>query len=121
MFGIPPGRIFLWLAMAATFYVGVQYAKVYFYVTEFNDFIADEVKFAPTRESTEEDHLQEHIRDASGQYGLEIDLGEIKVNKTHDMDNDISTLAVDVSYSVPVDLYFFKPAAHFQTHDSVSY
>jgi len=120
MLRIPLWRLITWLVVGAGFFAGAKYAQVYFYASEFDDFVKDEVKFAPTRESTDSDHLTEHILDAAGQYGVDLDARDIKIRKTHTSE-DIETLTVDVNYSAELDLQVYKPALHFHSTATISY
>lgn len=99
----------------------MQYAQLYFYASAFDDFIRDEVKFAPTRESTDEDHLRNHILNASQQYGMSVEPKGIRVTKARDPDHQLQTLQVDVTYSALLNLSLFKRQLNFRTNANVSY
>jgi hypothetical protein len=104
------------------FYTFTQFATVYFYVWEFQDFVKDEVKFAPFRENADENRVFLHILDAARYYNLEIDPKEIKVSKAITIPGMAwTTLGVDVDYTALVDLKGFKHPLHFHTKASVAY
>ena len=109
--------------LITAFYGGAKYAQMYFYVAAFDDFVKDEVKFAPTRESTDKEHLNEHITDAAEQYGMHLDTKGINIEKQHfeSEGSYIDTLRVDVSYSAELDLNVYKPHIQFHTTASVTY
>ena len=114
------------LAFAAvvclSFYTLTKYATAYFYVSAFQDFIKDEVKFAPFRERADEAHISLQIRDAARFYKLQVDPREIKVRKTPTIPGMTwTTLGVDVTYTALVDLSLFKQPLHFHTAASVAY
>ena len=104
-------------------YAFARIAAVYFYVTEFQDFVKQEVKFAPVRNNTDETRLFEHIRDAARFYNLQIDPSkDIKIRKTVTIPGmNWTTLGVDVKYTALVDLNVIKHPLHFHTAASVAY
>jgi hypothetical protein len=104
-------------------YAFARIAAVYFYVTEFQDFVKQEVKFAPVRNNTDETRLFEHIRDAARFYNLEIDpANDIKIQKTVTIPGmHLTTLGVDVKYTALVDLNVIKRPLHFHTAASATY
>lgn len=110
-------RIFVLVVIAAFFFVVIQFASVFFYAWQFDDFANDEVKYAPLRETTTKEHFVSHLIEQGHFYGLDIDPGGIAVEKNRDGDSGITTLAVDVNYTVPVDLYYFTfpLKRHFHT------
>jgi hypothetical protein len=114
-------RLVIWVLFGAAFFVTIQFIPAYFYASEFDDFVKDEVKFAPTRESTDREHLTEHITAASLHYGVQIDRKGISVSKSRNSDSDLETLTVSVAYSIPVDLYYFTRPLHRHVEASVSY
>ena len=84
--------------------------------------VKDEVKFAPARESAGVDHLITHIVDMARYYNIEVDPREIKINKTITIPGMTwTTLAVDMTYSAPVDLSLYRQPLHFHTTASVVY
>jgi hypothetical protein len=101
-------RLLTWVVIGAAFVVGVQFVAVLFNAWQFDDFVKDEIKFAAIRESETEEHLVEHIMDQARDYSLELDQKDIRIEKNNDSDTGVTTLAVAVSYSAPVDLYYFK-------------
>jgi hypothetical protein len=109
------------LIVVAVFYGGVQYAQMYFYATAFDDFVKTEVKFAPTNDSADKDHLTEHILDASQDYGVDVAEQDIKINKVHNKEQNFDTLTVDVQYSAPVYLKIYTQQVQFHTTTSISY
>jgi len=112
-------RLLLWILLGAGFFVVIQFIPAFFYASEFDDFVKDEVKFAPTRESTEQDHLVEHITGMSLRYGVNIDPKGITVTKTQN--SDYRTLSVSVAYSIPIDLYYFTHQLRRQVNATISY
>jgi hypothetical protein len=100
-------RIFTVVLIGALFFVGVQFAAVFFYAWAFEDFVKDEVKFTPMREPAERVHLVEHILNQAQSYSLAVDPGDVAVEKHTDTNSGITTLQVNVSYMSPVDLYYF--------------
>ena len=114
-------RLLIWVLFGAAFFVGIQYIPAFFYASEFDDFVKDEVKFAPTRESTDREHLIQHITDASGHYGVQIDPKGITIAKVRNIDSNYQTLTVSVAYSVPVDLYYVTHRLHRRVNASISY
>lgn len=114
-------RIFVFVLIGALFFVGIQFASVYFYAWEFDDFVRDEVKFAPVRESDDKAHLVEHITRQAQFYGLEIDPKSIEVVKHTDTGSGITKLEVDVNYTSPVDLYYFTFPLRRSVRTATSY
>ena|SRR5579862_9402970 len=115
-------QLFFVTFLLSSFYAFTQFATAYFYVSEFQDFIQDQVKFAPLRERADEMHLAMNIVDAARYYNLEIDPKEIKIRKTATVPGTSwSTLAVDVTYTAFVDLDVFKQPLRFHTSSSVAY
>ena len=114
-------RVLIWVLFGAAFFVAIQYLPAYFYASEFDDFVKDEVKFAPTRESTDKEHLTDHITAASPHYGVHIDPKGITVQKTGNTGSNYRTLTVSVAYSIPVDLYYFTHQLRRKVNASVSY
>jgi hypothetical protein len=114
-------RLLIWVLVGAVFFVAIQFIPPYFYASEFDDFVKDEVKFAPTRESTDEDHLTEHITEMSTRYGVQIEPNGIIVKKTENTDSNYETLSVSVAYSIPIDLYYFTHQLHRQVNATISY
>ena len=114
-------RVLIWVLFGAAFFVAIQYLPAYFYASEFDDFVKDEVKFAPTRESTDREHLTQHITDASTHYGVQIDPKGITIEKTQNTDSDYRTLTVSIAYRMPVDLYYFTPRLRRNVKASISY
>ena len=101
-------RIFVLVLFGALLFVAIQFAAVFFYAWEFDDFVKDEVKFSPMRESAEKAHLVEHIITQGQNYSLAIDPKDIMVQNHTDTNSGITTLKVSVKYTTPVDLYYFK-------------
>ena len=114
-------RLLIWVLLGAIFFVLIQFIPAYFYASEFDDFVKDEVKFAPTRESTDKEHLAEHITEMSLHYGVQIDPKGIIINKTQNTDSNYETLSVSVAYTIPIDLYYFTRQLHRQVNASISY
>jgi len=111
------------IAFYSCAYVFARVAAVYFYVTEFQSFVQDEVMFAPVREHADETHLFERIRDAAGYYNLKIDRpADIKIRRSITIPGMTwTTLGVDVKYTALVDLSLYKQPLHFHTAASVDY
>jgi hypothetical protein len=99
-------RLFVLIAIGALFFVAAQFAAVFFYAWEFDDFVRDEVKFAPMRESDEKAHLVDHIINQGQFYSLAVAPTDIEIQKHTDTDSGITTLQVKVNYTSPVDLYY---------------
>jgi len=95
--------------------------QLYFYASEFDDFIKDEVKFAPTRESTEEDHLRTHISEAALQYGMTLNPRDIRIEKTRDSQQITNKLEVNVAYTGNLDLHYKQYPVHFRTNAVILY
>ena len=55
-------RLLVWTFLAAVFYALIQFIPAYFYASEFDDFVKDDVKFTPMRENTEEGNLADQDR-----------------------------------------------------------
>ena len=111
------------IAFYSSAYALARVAAVYFYVSEFQNFVQDEVAFAPFREASDETHIFEHIRDAARYYNIRIDQPtDIKIRKTVTIPGMTwTTLGVDVNYTALVDLSVFKHPVHFHTKASVQY
>jgi hypothetical protein len=114
-------RIFVFVLIGAMFFVAVQFISVFFYAWEFDDFVADEVKFAPIREDDSKEHLVEHIKRQAQFYGLNVNEKAINVDKRTDTDSGITTLAVDVTYTTPVDLFYFTYQLRRHIHTATMY
>src|SRR6516162_3946304 len=113
-------QLFFVTLLCSSFYAVTKFATVYFYVSEFQNFVRDEVKFAPFRERADEKHLLLNILDAARYYNIEVDPNEIKIHKTVTIPGMTwSTLGVDVSYTALVDLSLFKQPLRFHTAASV--
>jgi len=120
LFRIPRGRLLMWLVIVVAFYAGAKYAQMYFYVAAFDDFVRDEVRFAPARKTTDKDHLTAHLMDAAGEYGVQLDPHNIQITSRQQQPN-IQTLTVDVSYSAELDLRFYRPEIQFHSQASIYY
>jgi hypothetical protein len=114
-------RLLLFVFFAAVFVAAIQFIPAYFYASEFDDFVKDEVKFASTRESTEQEHLVDHILEQAMHYGVEVNPKDIVVTKTKSADSSYKKLTVSVAYRMPVDLYYFTYRLHFQVNASTAY
>jgi len=111
-------RVFVFVLIGALFFVGLQFASVYFYAWEFDDFVRDELKFAVMREPDTEQHLVDHIRGQAQFYGLTTDQKNIRIQKHKDPKSGLTFLAADVKYSTPVDLFYFTYQLHRHVHAS---
>jgi len=122
MFGITVRQLIFGTILGSLLFAFAQCAPVYFYAWEFDDFIKDEVKFAPLRESTYEDHLRAHILDLARHYKFDLDPKQIRISKTPTIPGmSWQTLSVEVTYSAPVDLDLFTRELHFHTIASIAY
>lgn len=109
------------LVVGAAFLVVLRYAPVLFYSWEFNDFIDDEAKFAPMRETDDRQHLVAHILEQGFQFGMVVDKDDVVVTKIYHPESGITTLAVDVGYTVPMNFYLFNYQARFRHHTTTNY
>jgi hypothetical protein len=98
-------RILVFVLAAATFFVALQFTSVLFYAWAFDDFTRDEVKFAPIREGVSKEYLIQRIKQQAQLYGFNVGDKDIRVEKN--TDSSITVLAVDVTYSTSVDLFYF--------------
>ncbi len=114
-------RILGFVFITWMFFVGVQFVSVYFYAWEFDDFTRDEVKFSPAREEDSREHLVDHIKQAAQYYGLELKDKDIVIQKSTDIGSGITRLAVDVTYTTPVDLYYFTYQLRRHIHAATMY
>jgi len=114
-------RIFVFILIGAAFFVGMQFISVFFYALEFDDFVRDELKFVPAREDESKEHLVEHIVQEGEYYGLNINAKDVLIEKTTANDSGITTLSADVTYTTPVDLYYFTYQLHRHIHASTMY
>ena len=114
-------RLCVFVVIGALFFVGLQFASVYFYAWEFDDFVRDELKFAMMRERHTEDRLVDHIIEQAQFYGLTTDKKNIRVETHHDSTSGLTFLAVDVNYSTPVDLYYSTYQLRRHVHASTRY
>jgi hypothetical protein len=113
----------MWSVLGALLYAGLQYVPVFFYAVEFDDFVKDEVKFAPARETTEPAHLKQHIaEEAKNNRMIILDpRRDIRVVRVRDSVRGIRILTVDVNYIMPVDLYYFTHNVKFKIHAETAY
>jgi hypothetical protein len=107
--------------VVAAFYVGVQFASVLFYAWEFEDFAADEVKYAPFRENDTTEHLTEHLRQQAQFYGLNLNNKDVVVKRHTDEGSGVTIISVDLQYASPVDLYYFSYQLRRHVHASTMY
>ena len=121
MLGITPKRLLILVFMGCLMYVALQYIPVFFYALEFDDFVRDEVKYAPLRETDDKEHITRHILDEGGYYRMILDRKDINVTKTRDLSRGINFLTADVDYRMPVDLYYFTHEVRFHLHASTVY
>ena len=99
-------RIFVFVLVGALFFVGMQFLSVFFYAWEFDDFVRDELRFAPFREDASKEHLVEHIKQQAQYYGMNLNEKNVVIGKATDINLGITTLSADVTYTTPVDLYY---------------
>ena len=114
-------RVLLFVFLGALFIAAIQFIPAYFYASEFDDFVKDEVKFAPTRESTQREHLVEHILAEAMYYGVDVNPKDIVIKKTKSADSNFEKLTVSVPYTISVDLYYFTHRMHRQVDASTGY
>jgi hypothetical protein len=114
-------RIFVFVLLGAMFFVGMQFISVFFYAWEFDDFVRDELKFAPAREDDSKEHLVEHITEQARYYGLTLNQRDLIVGKATDTDSGVTTLSADVTYTTPVDLYYLTYQLRRHIHATASY
>ena len=114
-------RIFVFVIIGAAFFVSVQFISVYFSAWQFDDFVKDAVRFAPIRESDAKSHLVEHIAEQARSYGVVLDPKEVQVDKRMDANSGVTTLSVDLTYSIPVDLYYFTYQIRRYLHATTRY
>jgi hypothetical protein len=112
-------RLLLFVFLAAVFIAAIQFIPAYFYASEFDDFVKDELKFTPSRESPQREHLVDHILQSAMHYGVEVNREDIVVKKSKG--GEYQKLTVSVSYSMPVDLYYFTWRLHRQVNASTAY
>jgi hypothetical protein len=121
MLGITSKRLLILVFLGCLLYVALQYVPLFFYALEFDDFVRDEVKFAPLRETDDKEHIMQHILDEARFYRMILDKNDIKVTKTRDSSRGINFLTADVEYRMPVDLYYFTHEVRFHLHTSTAY
>jgi len=114
-------RILVFVLIGAVFFVGLQFASVFFYFGLFDDFVNDEVKFASIRENDSREHLAEHIMGQAQSYHLDLDPKDIRIDKRTDPASGLTTLSVDLNYSAPVDLYYFTSQIRRHLHTARTY
>ena len=114
-------RVFVFVLIGAMFFVGTQFLAVLFYAWEFDDLASDEVKFAPIRQDDSRERLVSHIREEALYYGLKVDEKAITVIRNTDLDSGVRHLAVDITYTTPVDLYYFTYQLRRHIHPSTMY
>jgi len=95
-------RLLLWIIAGTFFYVALQYLPGLFYARQFDDFVRDEVRFAPVREKSQ---LVQHIIEGAHDCHIEVDQHQIQIVKTRDMPHGVNTLTVDVAYQVPIHIF----------------
>jgi hypothetical protein len=123
MFAFNPGRILVWVILGGVLFAATQYIPLFFYSLEFNDFVKDEVKFAPARETTEPAHLKQHISEEAKNNRMIIEdpKRDIRVVRRRDFVRGARILTVDVSYIMPVDLFYFTHKVKLQVHAETAY
>jgi hypothetical protein len=104
----------------AIFVVCLQFTQVLFFAWAFDDFVKDEVKFAPLRD-TKKERLIGHIREKAQGNGLTLDPQLVHYQKYFDSATGIRTLAVDVDYTAPVDLFYLTYPMKRRLHASTNY
>jgi hypothetical protein len=114
-------RLFVFVVIGALFFVSVQFISVFFSAFAFDDFVKDEVRYAPVRENDTKEHLVEHILEQSKFYRVILDESDIHVNRSVDKDSGVTTLSVDLTYTSPVDLYYFTYEIRRHLHAQTKY
>jgi len=114
-------RVFVFVFIGALFFVGLQFASVYFYAWEFDDFVRDELKFELMRERHTDERLVAHIIEQAQFYGLRTDKKNVRIQQHKDTTSGVSFLVADVNYSTPVDLFYFTYQLHRHVHASSVY
>ncbi len=114
-------RIFVLLLVGSLFFVGMQFLSVFFYAWEFDDFVRDELRFAPARENESKEHLAEHIKEEAQYYGLNLKDKDIVIGNATDTHSGITTLSADVTYTTPVDLYYLTYQLLRHVHATAMY
>ena len=114
-------RIFVFVVIGGLFFVSVQFISVFFNAFEFDDFVKDEVKFAPIRENDTKAHLAEHILKQSKLYRVILGENDVRVNRNTDTASGVTTLAVDLNYTSQVDLYYFTYEIPRHLHAQTKY
>jgi hypothetical protein len=114
-------RIFIIVVLTGLFFVAMQFVSVFFYAWEFDDFVRDELRFAPAREHESKEHLAEHIKEEAQYYGLSLKDKDIVIHNATDTHSGITTLSADVSYTTPVDLYYFSYELQRHVHATAMY
>lgn len=103
-------QVFVYGILAAAAYAGVRYAELRYHASEFDVFVKNEVKYAPTREGTDPSNIRDKVLGAAPQFGMTLDPDDVRIKRTYDYDQERSTLQVDVTYSSMLDL----PSVHHQ-------
>ena len=114
-------RIFIFVLIGAMFFVGIQFLPVFFYAGEFDDFVRDELMFAPVREDDSKEHLVEHIKQQAQYYGFALKDKDIVIEKARDTDSGLTILSADVTYASPVDLYYLTYQLRRHIHVTAKY
>lgn len=114
-------RIFVFVVIGALFFVGMQFFSVYFYASEFDGFVKDELKFAAAREDDSKEHLTEHIKEQAQYYGLNVNDKDIVIERSTNNDPGVTSVSADVTYTTPVDLYYFTYQLRRHVHAAVMY
>jgi hypothetical protein len=121
MINISLKRVVVWAGFGVALYAGIHCYKVYSHATQFDVFVKNEVKFAPTQDGTEEGPLREKIMDASREFQMTLDSGDLQIEKKYEYSQERHTLQVFATYSAVLDLSLIKYPLIFHTSAAVSY
>jgi hypothetical protein len=102
---LPRGTITV-LILAVVLFAAIQYVPVYFDAWQFHDAIRQEVKFAATSQRTI-DSVRDSILRQAEEFGIPLDGKRLVVASQGPF------FAVDISYSVPINLRLFRHSVEF--------
>ena len=111
MFGLSPRTVsFILLAIFATF-AGMQYVPAYVTHIQFEDFVAQETKYAASAHRTPEDLKKTIVAEAKT---LEIDLDPKDIEITREG----IEFTLQFHYQWPIDLRLYKHSLSFEVSES---
>lgn len=111
MFGLTPKQLIRLAIIACAIYAISQYLPAYFYHFEFDDSVKQEVQFAALRRKTTQE-LRTAILQKASDFYRPVESGNIKITQKG------TTLTVDVTYSVPINLFVYKHELRFESRAS---